>query len=70
MCGPCVLSGLCHAAGPKSKALISGIGLEELNELAKPPEPQKPEAEVQSLLLHMHHMQLQICSRQHELVAV
>ncbi len=42
-------------AGPKSKALISGIGLEELNELAKPPEPQQPEAEVRLPVLIIHH---------------
>ncbi len=43
------------AAGPKSKALISGIGLEELNELAKPPEPQQPEAEVRLPVLHLNY---------------
>ena len=44
------------AAGPKSKALMSGIGLEELNELAKPPEPQQPEAEVRlPVFIIQHH---------------
>ncbi|DBA86816.1 TPA: hypothetical protein ACH3X2_005399 [Trebouxia sp. C0005] len=43
----CSLGGAYHPLGPKSKALMSGIGLEELNELAKPPEPQQPEAEAQ-----------------------
>ncbi len=42
-------------AGPKSKALMSGIGLEELNELAKPHEPQQPEAEVRLPVVHIHH---------------
>ncbi len=42
-------------AGPKSKALMSGIGLEELNELAKPPEPQQPEAEVRLPVLLIHY---------------
>lgn len=40
------------SVGPKSRALLSGIGLEELAEMAKPPEPQKPEAEVK--LAHAH----------------
>ena len=38
-------------AGPKSRALLQGTGLEELAELAKPPELQKTEPEVQ---LHFH----------------
>ncbi|KAL3136456.1 hypothetical protein ABBQ38_005712 [Trebouxia sp. C0009 RCD-2024] len=41
----CSLGGAYHPLGPKSRALLSGTGLEELADMAKPPELQRAESE-------------------------
>lgn len=47
----CSLGGAYYPLGPKSRALLSGIGLEELADLAKPPELQRAESEAKESAL-------------------